>query len=213
MSERHSSDHHHLASRLRTLAWVGLFYVLFEGAAALVAGILSDSVALVGFGIDSLIEVLASITILWRFAHHRVLDHGAEEKAARVVAWLFFLLAPYITFESVRALLEHQQPDHSLPGILLAALSLVVMPILGTLKQRLARQLGSSAAYGDGRQNILCAYLAGAVLVGLLGNAVLGLWWLDAVAGLFIAAVAVREGWDTLQGKSCGCIAHPQLND
>ena len=180
-----------------------------EGATAIVAGILAGSVALIGFGIDSAIEGFASAIIVWRFTGHRVFSDTAETRAQKLVAIQFFILAPYIGFESIKALIETERPDVSWLGIALSASSLVVMPYLGIAKQRLADQLGSAATKGEGRQNMLCAYLAAALLIGLLGNALIGAWWLDPAVGLLIAAVAVKEGLEAWRGEGCACISAP----
>ena len=174
-----------------------------EGAVALVAGIAAGSIALVGFGLDSAIEGFASVIVIWRFTGHRVFSHEAEERAQRLVAVQFFLLAPYVAVQSTRALINADHADASWVGIGLAIGSLVLMPLLGVAKQRLAVSLGSAATAGEGRQNMLCAYLAGALLLGLLGNAIAGAWWLDPAVGLLIAGVAVKEGRDTWRGESC----------
>jgi divalent metal cation (Fe/Co/Zn/Cd) transporter len=174
-----------------------------EGGVALVAGIAAGSIALVGFGLDSAIEGFASVIVIWRFTGHRVFSHEAEERAQRLVAVQFFLLAPYVAVASTRALINADHADASWVGIGLAIGSLVLMPLLGVAKQRLAVSLGSAATAGEGRQNMLCAYLAGALLLGLLGNAIAGAWWLDPVVGLLIAGVAVKEGRDTWRGESC----------
>ncbi len=180
-----------------------------EGAIAIVAGILAGSIALVGFGIDSAIEGFASVIIVWRFTSHRLLSEAAEERAQKLVAIQFFLLAPYVGFEAIHNLVTAEQSETSVLGMALTATSLVGMPFLGIAKQRLADQLGSSATHGEGAQNLLCAYLAGAVFLGLLGNAVLGWWWLDPIAALVIAAVAITEGLETWRGE--GCCASPSL--
>ena len=195
----------HVAKKIRALAWLSLGYIIFESAAGIMIGLTAGSIALLGFGVDSLIEALSSIVVIWRFAHHRVDNQDAESRATQIIAILFFLLAPWVAFESINALMDHHKPEHSLLGIGLAASSLVVMPLLGVAKQRLAKQIGSEAAHGDGRQNLLCSYLAGAVLAGLLGNTLFGAWWLDGVSGLFISVVAIKEGWDTWQGRGCAC--------
>ena len=165
---------------------------------AITAGIVASSIALVGFGLDSVIEGVASVIIIWRFTGHRVFSHAAEQRAQRLVAVQFFLLAPYVAFESVKALAAGERAATSWAGIALAVGSVVLMPVLGIAKERLAEQLGSAATKGEGRQNMLCAYLAGALFVGLLGNALLGAWWLDPLVGLLIATVAVREGLEDL---------------
>lgn len=178
-----------------------------EGAIALTAGIMAGSIALVGFGIDSVIEGVASLVIVWRFTGSRLLSGAAERRAQKLVAIQFFLLAPYLGIEALHKLISGEQPGTSWLGIALTTSSLIGMPLLGTAKRRLADQLGSVATRGEGTQNILCAYLAGAVLVGLLGNTLLGLWWLDPVAALVIAGVAVKEGRESWRGEGCcaGC--------
>ena len=197
-----------LAARVRWLSWLSLAWMTVEGAVAIFAGIVAGSIALVGFGLDSAIEGFASIIIIWRFTGHRVFSHAAEERAQKLVAVQFFLLAPYVGYESIKALATAEHPDASWVGIALAVGSIVFMPLLGIAKQRLADQLGSAATKGEGRQNMLCAYLAGALLVGLLGNALLGAWWLDPAVGLLIAAVAVKEGREAWRGDGC-CVSSP----
>ncbi len=198
----------HLARRARILSWLSLAWMTVEGAVAIGSGIVAGSIALIGFGLDSVIEGFASIVIVWRFTGARIHSEAAERRAQQLVAAQFFLLAPYVAFESVRALGSGERPDETIVGIALAASSVVIMPMLGSAKQRIADGLGSPATRGEGRQNLLCAYLAGALLVGLLGNALFGAWWLDPVVGLLIAGVAVKEGIDTLQGEGC-CAAPP----
>jgi divalent metal cation (Fe/Co/Zn/Cd) transporter len=198
-----------LARRVRMLSWVSLAYMAFEGGIAILAGVLAGSIALIGFGIDSAIEGLASGIIVWRFTGHRIFSEAAEHRAQKLVAIQFFVLAPYVGFESVKALIEADRPGVSWLGIALSASSMVVMPYLGIAKQRLADQLGSAATKGEGRQNMLCAYLASALLLGLLGNALFGAWWLDPAVGLLIAAVAVKEGMEAWRGEGCACVAAP----
>lgn len=197
-----------LAARVKLLSWLSLAWMTVEGAVAILAGIAASSIALIGFGLDSAIEGFASVIIIWRFTGHRVFSHAAEERAQKLVAIQFFILAPYVGVESVRALVNGERPDETLVGILLALGSVVFMPMLGIAKQRLADQLGSAATKGEGRQNMLCAYLAGALLVGLLGNALVGAWWLDPVVGLLIASLAVKEGLQAWRGEGC-CVADP----
>jgi divalent metal cation (Fe/Co/Zn/Cd) transporter len=192
-----------LAARVRLLSWVSLGYMTLEGAIAIVAGVLAASVALIGFGLDSAIEGFASAIIVWRFSADRIFSDAAEARAQKLVAIQFFALAPYVAFESVRALVAGEHPEVSWLGIALSASSVVVMPYLGTAKQRLAERLGSAATKGEGRQNMLCAYLAGALLLGLLANAAVGAWWLDPIVGLLIAAVALKEGREAWRGEGC----------
>ena len=197
-----------LAARVKLLSWLSLGWMTIEGAVAIAAGIVASSIALVGFGLDSVIEGVASVIIVWRFTGHRVFSHAAEQRAQRLVAAQFFLLAPYVAFESIKTLVAGEHPDVSWVGIGLAIGSVIFMPMLGIAKQRLADELGSAATAGEGRQNMLCAYLAGALLVGLLGNALVGAWWLDPAVGLLIAAVAVHEGMDAWRGEGC-CVSSP----
>ena len=174
-----------------------------EGAIALTAGILAGSIALIGFGIDSAIEGTASLVIVWRFTGSRLLSDAAERRAQKLVAVQFFLLAPYVGGEALHKLAVGERPGSSWLGIALVASSALGMPFLGIAKRRLAETLGSVATRGEGTQNLLCAYLAVAVLVGLLGNAVFGLWWLDPAAAFVVAAVAVREGIQSWRGEGC----------
>jgi len=181
-----------------------------EGGIAITAGIVAGSIALIGFGIDSAIEGVASVVIIWRFTGGRMLSHAAEERAQKLVAVQFFLLAPYVTFEAIQHLAGAERPEVSVLGMALTASSLVGMPLLGVAKQRVAQRLGSQATHGEGTQNLLCAYLAAAVLLGLAGNALFGWWWLDPIAAFVIAAVAAREGLETWRGE--GCCAAPALS-
>lgn len=197
------------ARRARQLSWISLVWMSLEGGLAITAGILAGSIALIGFGIDSAIEGVASVVIIWRFTGARMLSNAAEDRAQKLVALQFFLLAPYITFEAVQALLNSEHPEVSALGMALTASSVIGMPLLGIAKQRVARTLGSQATHGEGTQNLLCAYLAAAVFIGLAGNALFGWWWLDPVAALVIAAIALREGVETWRGE--GCCAGPQL--
>ena len=169
---------------------------------------MAGSIALVGFGLDSAIEGFASVIIIWRFTGSRVMSQAAEQRAQKLVAVEFFLLAPYVAVESMRALVGAEHPDVSVLGMALAIWSLITMPLLGVAKQRIAEQIGSAATKGEGRQNVLCAYLAGALLIGLACNAIAGAWWLDPVVGLLIATVAVKEGADAWRGDGC-CVGSP----
>jgi Cation efflux family len=194
-----------LARWARWLSWASLGYMALEGAVALAAGLVAGSIALVGFGIDSAIEGFASLVIVWRFTGSRLHSEHAEQRAQRLVAIQFFILAPYITVQAIRDLAGDTHADPSWVGIGLAISSIVLMPALGVAKQRIGARIGSVATQGEGAQNLLCAYMAGALLVGLAGNALFGLWWLDPAAALAIAALAVREGREAWHGESC-CI-------
>jgi divalent metal cation (Fe/Co/Zn/Cd) transporter len=197
-----------LARRVKLLSWFSLAWMTLEGGVAILAGVLAGSIALIGFGIDSAIEGFASAIIVWRFTGARTFSDAAESRAQKLVAIQFFVLAPYVAFEAIKALVAGEHPETSVLGIGLSASSVVVMPYLGIAKQRLADQLGSPATKGEGRQNMLCAYLAAALLVGLLGNALFGAWWLDPAVGLLIAGVALKEGAEAWRGEGC-CVAAP----
>lgn len=192
-----------LIRRARWLAWSSLAWMTIEGGVAVTAGLIASSPALIGFGFDSAIEGLASVIIIWRFAEHRALSEEAEERAQRLVAISFFILAPYVAYEALTTLLGGHHPDSTLLGIILSATSLVLMPYFGIAKRRVGAELRSSATSGEGAQNILCACLAAGVLVGLLANSLFGLWWLDPVVALGIAALAIREGREAWEGESC----------
>jgi divalent metal cation (Fe/Co/Zn/Cd) transporter len=198
-----------LAGWARRLSWLSLAWMSAEGAIAIIAGLLAGSVALIGFGLDSAIEGVASVIIIWRFTGARLLSERAERRAQQLVAVQFFLLAPYVAVEAIRTLAAGEHPGTSWLGIGLSISSLIGMPVLGQAKRRIGQRLGSVATRGEGAQNLLCAYLAGALLVGLLGNALLGLWWLDPAVALLIAAVAMREGVQAWRGEGCGCCASP----
>lgn len=205
--EQASEDWFRAARQARILSWVSLVWMGAEGTIAIVAGVLAGSIALIGFGLDSAIEGFASVIIVWRFTGSRLHSDAAEDRAQKLVAIQFFLLVPIVGIEAIRSLIGAEHPDVSFLGMALTASSVIGMPLLGIAKQRVAKRLGSVATHGEGTQNMLCAYLAAAVFVGLAGNALLGWWWLDPVAALFIAGVAVREGIETWRGE--GCCASP----
>jgi len=200
------------AARLaRWLAWASLRWMTVEGAVGLAAGFGAGSIALVGWALSSVVEGLASIIVIWRFTGSRTLSATAEARAQRAVAVSFWLLAPYVAVESVRDLVAGDRPDVAPLGIAITVSSLVLMPALGVAKRRLGDRLGSGATAGEGTQNLLCAWLAAAVLVGLVANGLFGWWWLDPIAGLAVAAVAVREGRDAWRGEGC-CVAGASLD-
>jgi divalent metal cation (Fe/Co/Zn/Cd) transporter len=190
-----------LVRRARLLAGASVAYNVVEAVVAIASGRIADSTALVGFGLDSTVEVMSGLVILWQFGHP--VPEERERLARRLIAVSFFALAAYVAFESVRALVGREQPDTSVVGIGLAALSLAVMPILSHWQRRTGRELGSGAVVADGTQTLLCTYLSAVLLVGLLANALLGWWWLDAVAAVVIAGVAVREGRANWRGDAC----------
>src|SRR5713226_4819578 len=183
-----------------TIAWNAL-----EGLVALVAGAIAGSISLVGFGIDSFIEVTSGSVLLWRMSvdadvHRRELN---ERRALRIVGVCFLLLAAYITYESGLALWARRAPEHSIPGIVLACVSLVVMPLLSRAKRKVGRALGSAAMHADAKQTEFCTYLSAVLLAGLLLNALFGLWWADPVAALIMVPIIAKEGIEGLQGKAC----------
>lgn len=197
------ADRPRLERRARLLAWGGIAWHAIEFAVALAAGIVASSVALVGFGIDSLIEAAAGITIIWRFSGSRLASATSERRAQQVIAISYFVLAAFIAVESVRDLAGSHEPGVSWVGIGLATVTAPTMPLLARAKQKVGHALGSAATVGEGGQNMICAYLSIALLVGLLGNALVGWWWADPVAALVIGAVALREGAETWRGDAC----------
>lgn len=192
-----------LVRRAQLLAWASLAWMTAEGVIAVVAGIMAGSIALIGFGIDSAIEGVASVIIIWRFWGARAMSERAERRAQKLVAVQFFILAPYVGIEAVRSLLTNSEPEVSYLGIGLTAVSAILMPVFGIAKKRVAVKLNSRATMGEGTQNILCAYLSVAVLAGLALNAGFGWWWADPLAALVIAGVAVREGLESWRGEDC----------
>jgi divalent metal cation (Fe/Co/Zn/Cd) transporter len=190
-----------LSRRAQLLAGASVTYNLIEAVIAITAGLVAGSVALVGFGLDSVVEVSSGLIILWQFRHH--LPETRERQALRLLAYSFFALAAYVTFESARALIGGSDPDTSPVGIGLAIASLIVMPLLSWAQRRTGKALGSNAVVAAGTQTLLCTYLSAVLLVGLVLNAALGWSWADPIAGLIIAAVAVREGREAWRGEGC----------
>ena len=194
-----------LEQRAKLLAWAGNGWHLVEFAIALAAGIAAGSVALVGFGLDSLIEVAAAGVVIWLFSGGRGASHAAERRAQQLIAASYGLLVAYITIEAVRDLLGAHHPAVSWVGIGLAAFTAPTMPLLARAKRRVGQALSSSATVSEAGQNMICAYLSVALLVGLLLNAVAGWWWADPAAALVIAALATKEGIGSWSGESCDC--------
>jgi divalent metal cation (Fe/Co/Zn/Cd) transporter len=194
-----------LARRARVLSWLTLGWLGIEAAAGVAAAIIAGSAALLGFGLDSGVEALASIIVIWRFTGSRLAGPLAERRAQKLVTVSFLMLAPYIAFEGIQGLAGGSRPETSWAGIALTAGTFILEPPLGIAKRRLGQRLGSAATAGEGTQNLLCAYLAGAVFIGLVANTALGWWWLDGTVALLIAAWAVREGWATWHGAACSC--------
>ena len=194
-----------LERRAKLLAWGGNAWHVVEFAIAVGAGIAAGSVALVGFGIDSVIEVLAGGVIVWLFSGGRGSSHTAERRAQQLVAASYAILVAYIGVEATRDLLGSHHPGASWIGIGLAAFTAPTMPLLARAKRNVGHKLNSSATVSEASQNMICAYLSIALLVGLLANALAGWWWADPAAALVIGAVAAREGVESWRGKSCDC--------
>jgi divalent metal cation (Fe/Co/Zn/Cd) transporter len=197
-------DRRRLGRRAQLLAGASIGYNLIEAAVAVTAGAVAGSVALVGFGLDSLVEVSSGLVILWQFRHP--VPESRERRALRLIGVSFFALAGYITAESVRSLAGTSEPATSPAGIGLAALSLLIMPVLSRAQRRTGRALGSGSVVADSTQTLLCTYLSAVLLAGLLLDALLGWGWADPAAGLVIAAVAAREGVEAWRGENCGCM-------
>jgi divalent metal cation (Fe/Co/Zn/Cd) transporter len=199
------------ARTARRLSWVSLLWMSLEGALGIWAGVQAGSIALVGWALSSGVEALAAVIVIWRFTGSRTLSETSEARARKAVAATFLLLAPFVAAESLRDLLTRHHPETTLFGIALTAISLVLMPLLGLAKRRLGARLASGATAGEGTQNLLCAAMAAAVLLGLAANALLGWWWLDPLVGLAVAAVAFKQGLDAWHGDPCTCAAAPQI--
>ncbi|MGH3976073.1 MAG: cation transporter [Pseudonocardiaceae bacterium] len=190
-----------LSRRVRLLVAATIGYNVIEAIVAISAGAVASSTALIGFGLDSVIEVASATAVAWQFSGR---DPEARERTAlQVIALSFFALAGYVTVESVRSLTGAEDARHSTVGIALAAVSLVIMPLLSYAQRRAGRELGSASAVADSRQTLLCTYLSGALLIGLLLNSLFGWSWADPIAALIIAGVAVREGRQAWRGKHC----------
>jgi divalent metal cation (Fe/Co/Zn/Cd) transporter len=190
-----------LNRRIRLLVAATIGYNVVEGVIAIAAGAAASSTALIGFGLDSMIEVGSAAAVAWQFSGS---DPQARERVAlRAIAVSFFVLAGYLTIESFRALVGADPAEHSPVGIALAATSLVVMPVLSHAQRRAGRELGSASAVADSKQTLLCTYLSGVLLVGLLLNSMFGWFWADPLAALVIAGLAVKEGRDAWRGDSC----------
>ncbi|WP_081915986.1 cation transporter [Saccharothrix sp. NRRL B-16314] len=190
-----------LTRRVRLLVTATIAYNVVEAIVAITAGTIASSTALIGFGLDSVIEVASATAVAWQFSGKA--PESRERAALKVIAVSFFALAAYVTVESARSLLGAEAADHSTVGIVLAAVSLLVMPFLSAAQRRAGRELGSASAVADSKQTLLCTYLSGVLLVGLLLNSLFGWSWADPVVALVIAAVAVKEGRDAWRGDHC----------
>lgn len=208
------ADSRRLGRRAQLLAGASVTYNVIEAIIAITAGLVAGSVALVGFGLDSIVEVSSGLIILWQFRHP--MPETRERQALRLMAFSFWALAAYVTLESVRTLLTGHHPEPSPVGIGLAIASLLIMPFLSWAQRRTGRRLGSAAVVADSTQTLLCTYLSAVLLAGLLLNASLGWSWADPIAGLVIAAVAVKEGRQAWRGEGCcapGAHATTSVND
>ncbi|UEL27753.1 cation diffusion facilitator family transporter [Pseudarthrobacter sp. L1SW] len=190
-----------LSRRIRLLAAATITYNVIEAAVALWAGGVADSAALIGFGLDSVIEVASALALSWQFAAKD--PERREYLTLRIIAVSFFALAAFVSVDAIRSLGGAGEARHSTPGIVIAALSLAIMPVLSWAQRRAGRELGSKSAVADSKQTLLCTYLSAVLLLGLVLNSTLGWWWADAVAALVIAGIAVREGLDAWRGDAC----------
>lgn len=193
-----------LARRVRLLVAATITYNVVEAVVAITAGAAASSAALIGFGLDSVIEVSSAAAVAWQFsARDHATRQARERTTLRIIAVSFFALAAYVTVDAVRVLDGTGEADRSVPGIVIAALSLAIMPFLSAAQRRAGRELGSASAVADSQQTLLCTYLSAVLLVGLVLNAALGWSWADPLAALAIAAVALKEGRDAWRGKGC----------
>ncbi|MET1065352.1 MAG: cation transporter [Arthrobacter sp.] len=190
-----------LSLRIRLFAALTITYNLIEAVVALWAGGIADSSALIGFGLDSVIEVASALALSWQFSAKD--PERREHLTLRIIAVSFFALAAFVTVDAVRSLTGGEEAQHSTPGIVIAALSLAIMPILSWAQRRAGRELGSKTAVADSKQTLLCTYLSAVLLVGLILNSTLGWWWADAGAALVIAAIAIKEGLSAWRGDVC----------
>ncbi|MBN9619745.1 MAG: hypothetical protein J0H43_08440 [Actinobacteria bacterium] len=191
------------ARQARALSWLSLLWMSGEGILGLIAGITAASISLVGWALGSVIEGLASVIVIWRFTGTRTLSETSERRAQKAVAVSFFLLAPYLTVEGIRDLATQHTATPSTLGTVVTAASLILMPVLGLAKTRLAATLDSGATAGEGVQNLMCAAQAGAVLLGLAATAAFGWSWVDPAIALLLAAWAIREGLEAWRGHDC----------
>jgi divalent metal cation (Fe/Co/Zn/Cd) transporter len=194
-----------LVRRGQRLEYFTIVYNSVEGLVSIVAGLIAGSVSLIGFGLDSGIEVASGVALLWRLHHdlNRSRREQVERITLRIVGWCFVALAVYIAYESGSTLIRRAPPERSIPGIIVAAVSVVVMPLLARAKRRVAGGIGSGAMSADSKQADFCTYLSAILLGGLLLNAVLGWWWADPVAGLVMVPIIAKEGIDGIRGKAC----------
>jgi divalent metal cation (Fe/Co/Zn/Cd) transporter len=205
MSESAVLNRTGMVQRGRRLEYFTIVWNAIEGLVAVITGVIAGSISLVGFGIDSFIEVTSGSVLLWRMSVDAEVQRRElnEKRALRIVGLCFLLLAAYIAYESVLDLWARRAPEHSIPGIILACVSLVVMPLLSRAKRKVGRALGSAAMHADAKQTEFCTYLSAILLAGLLLNALFGLWWADPAAALIMVPIIAKEGIEGLQGKAC----------
>lgn len=193
--------------RGQRLEYFTIGYNSLEGVISIAAGLIAGSVSLVGFGLDSAIEVASGAALLWRFHHD--LDPARREQVERttlrIVGWCLVGLAAYIAYEAGSTLIRRKAPERSIPGIVIAAVSVIIMPLLARAKRQVAAGIGSGAMHADSRQTDFCMYLSAILLGGLLLNAVVGWWWADPVAGLVMVSIIAKEGIDGVRGRACSC--------
>jgi divalent metal cation (Fe/Co/Zn/Cd) transporter len=199
-------------ARGRRLEYLTLGWNSLEALAAMLAGVVAGSIALVGFGLDSVIECSSGAALLWRL-HATHDDERREKLALKFVGVSFLLLAVYVALDAMHSLWKRERPEHSIPGIVIACLSLLVMPLLARAKRRVAADLQSGALHADSRQTDLCAYLSAILLGGLVLNALAGWWWADPVAALLMVPIITREGVEALRGNACACGSAVPLDD
>ena len=195
-----------LRRRIRLFAAATITYNVIEAVVALWAGGVADSSALIGFGLDSVIEVTSALALSWQFSAKD--PEKRELLTLRIIAISFFALAAFVAVDAVRSLTGAGEAQHSTPGIVIAALSLAIMPVLSWAQRRAGRELGSRTAVADSKQTLLCTYLSAVLLIGLILNSTLGWWWADAGAALVIAGIAVREGINAWKGEACCAVPH-----
>jgi divalent metal cation (Fe/Co/Zn/Cd) transporter len=202
-----------LIHRGRKLEYFTIAWNAVEGLLAIIMGVVAGSISLVGFGLDSFIEVTSGSVLLWRMSVDADVERRDlnEKRALRIVGACFVLLAVYVAYESGADLLSKHAPEHSVPGIILACVSLVVMPLLSRAKRTVGRAIGSAAMNADAKQTEFCTYLSAILLGGLLLNAIFGFWWADPIAALIMVPIIAKEGIEGLRGKGCdNCQPHPQ---
>jgi divalent metal cation (Fe/Co/Zn/Cd) transporter len=201
------SSRSQLVTRGKRLEYLTLGWNALEALVAIAVGWMAGSIALVGFGLDSVIECMSGGALLWRLSARSHNDEQREKAALKFVGWSFVLLAAYVAVDAAHALFTRERPEHSVPGIVLACLSLVVMPLLARAKRRVAAELQSGALHADSRQTDICAYLSAILVGGLMLNAVWNWWWADPIAALVMVPIIAREGVQALQGNHCACVS------